>query len=148
MGTERRTPQVYSWANSVGFAVAGTIAAVVLIIVFTYLVDVIGAFWSQVGYFLAVFGGIVAAATRSRRMDADDPSRLGDTAALITPAGLPGPFVVTQALGVLGIAMIAVGVIVQGDRGTLWVFSGLVAVLVGGVGLAFWSAGLAARRVR
>jgi hypothetical protein len=146
MATERPTPSVYSWANSIAIAAAGTVAAVVLIVIFTYLVDLVGAFWSQVVYFLAVFGGVVAAAVHSRRKDAADPSRLGDAAAPITPAGLPGPFVVTQALGVLGVAMIVVGVIVQGDRGILWVFSGLVAVLVGGVGLAFWTAGLAARR--
>lgn len=146
MTAERRTPPVYSWASSIAFAVAGTVAAVALIIAFTYLVDVAGAFWSQVVYFLAVFGGIVVAAVRSRRKDELDPARLGDTSAPITPAGLPGPFVVTQGLGVLGIAMIAVGAVVQGDRGILWIFSGLVAVLVGGVGLAFWAAGLASRR--
>jgi hypothetical protein len=149
VSTENRTPSVYSWTTSVVVAVVGTAAAVGLIIVFTYLVDVVGGVWSQVIYFVAVFGGIVAAALRSRRMDSEDPARLGGQAAPITPAGLPGPFVVTQALGVLGIAMIVVGALVGGDRGITWIFGGLVAALVGGVGLVFWTAGmLSARRHR
>jgi hypothetical protein len=137
---------VYPWPTSVAFAIAGTAAAVGLILVFTYLVDVIGDFWSQVVYFVAVFGGITAAAVRSRRLDTRDPSRLSGSSTPITPVGLPGPFVVTQALGVLGIAMLVVGAAVGGDRGILWIFSGVVLVLVGGVGLAFWTAGLLSRR--
>lgn len=129
-------------------ALVGTAAAVGLIIVFTYLVDVTGDFWSQVIYFLAVFGGVTIAALRSRRKDSDDPTRLSGQAAPISPAGLPGPFVVTQALGVLGIAMIVVGALVGGDRGITWIFGGLVAVLVGGVGLAFWTAGFVSARRR
>ncbi|MGN6378351.1 MAG: hypothetical protein ACTHNU_05320 [Gaiellales bacterium] len=147
MTTDNRTPPVYTWATSVGFAIVGTAAAVGLIIVFTYLVDVAGDFWSQVIYFLAVFGGIIGLAVRSRRKDSQDPGRLS-SGAPITPAGLPGPFVVTQALGVLGIAMIAVGALVGGDRGITWIFGGIVAVLVGGVGLAFWMAGILAARRR
>jgi hypothetical protein len=139
---------VYSWTTSVVVAVVGTAAAVGLIVVFTYLVDVVGGVWSQVIYFLAVFGGIVAAALRSRRKDGEDPARLGGQGAPITPAGLPGPFVVTQALGVLGVAMIVVGALVGGDRGITWIFGGLVAVLVGGVGLAFWTAGFVSARRR
>jgi hypothetical protein len=129
-------------------AVVGTAAAVALIIAFTYLVDVAGGVWSQAIYFLAVFGGIVIAALRSRRKDAEDPTRLSGQGAPITPAGLPGPFVVTQALGVLGIAMIAVGAVVGGDRGITWIFGGIVTVLVGGVGLAFWTAGFLSSRRR
>jgi hypothetical protein len=60
--------------------------------------------------------------------------------------GLPGPFVMTQAFGILGIAMIAVGVVVQGDRGILWAFAGYVLVLVGGVGLVMWLLSMAGRR--
>jgi hypothetical protein len=52
----------------------------------------------------------------------------------------------TQAFGVLGIAMIAVGLVVQGDRGILWAFAGFVLVLVGGVGLMMWLLAMAARR--
>jgi hypothetical protein len=146
MGPEQPSPSVYDWPTSVGFAIVGTIAAVALIVIFTYLDDVIGSFWSQVVYFLAVGGGVVAAAERSRQKDQLDPGRLGRSATPITPAGLPGPFVVTQALGVLGIAMLAAGAVIGGGRGIIWLFSGLVLVLVGGVGLVFWTAGLAARR--
>jgi len=64
----------------------------------------------------------------------------------VTPLGLPGPFVMTQAFGILGIAMIAVGVVVQGDRGILWAFAGYVLVLVGGVGLVMWLLSMAGRR--
>jgi len=64
----------------------------------------------------------------------------------ITPAGLPGPFVVTQALGVLAIAMLVVAVAVGGERAILWAFSALVLGLVGVVGLIFWLLGLRTRR--
>jgi hypothetical protein len=147
MSDQRQRPaSVYDWPTAVGIAVAGTVAAVGLIVLFTYVVDWIGAFWSQVVYFTAVFALVVAAAVRSRRLDQQDPSRLRRTATPITPAGLPGPFVVTQAIGVLGLAMIAVGAAVQGDRGIIWLFSGSVLVLVGLVGLVFWTAGLLGRR--
>ena len=53
---------------------------------------------------------------------------------------------VTQALGVLAIAMLAVGFAVGGNRGTTWVFAGMVLGLVGLVGLLFWVAGLRTRR--
>ena len=53
---------------------------------------------------------------------------------------------VTQALGVLAIAMLAVGAFVGGDRGILWAFSALVLGLVGVVGLMFWALGLRSRR--
>jgi hypothetical protein len=145
---EERAAPVYDWRTSIAVAAVGTAAAVGLIVVFTYLVDVIGDFWSQVVYFLAVFGGIVAAAVRSRRKDSEDPARLGRTSTPITPVGLPGAFVTTQAIGVLGIAMLVVGAIVRGDRGIIWIFSGFVLILVGGVGLVFWSAGLVASRRR
>ena len=137
---------LYDWQTSIAVAVGGTVAAVVLIVVFTYLVDWIGSFWSQVVYFLAVFGGVVALALSSRRKDDADPSRLMSPSTPVTPIGLPGPFVLTQAFGVLGLAMIAVGVVVRGDRGILWVFSGIVLVLVGGVGLFMWLGTMAARR--
>ena len=142
----QQTPSVYDWRTSVGFAIVGTVAAVVLIVVFTYLDDVIGSFWSQVVYFLAVFGGVVAAAERSRRKDIEDPGRLGRSTTPITPVGLPGPFAVTQALGVLGVTMLIAGAIIGDGRGIIWVASGWVLVLVGGVGLVFWTAGIAARR--
>jgi hypothetical protein len=136
---------VYDWQTSIGFAVAATAAAVGLIVLFTYLVDWVGDFWSQVIYFVVVFGGVIALAVRSGRKDEADPSRLGRTPP-ITRAGLPGPFVVTQALGVLAAAMLVVAVVVGGDRGLIWGFSALVLGLVGGVGLLFWLAGLRGRR--
>jgi hypothetical protein len=64
----------------------------------------------------------------------------------VTPAGLPGPFVCTQAFGVLGIAMIIAGALIGGARGVIWIFSGIVLVLVGGVGLAFWGGTMMSRR--
>jgi hypothetical protein len=137
---------VYDWPTSIAVAVVGTVAAVVLIVVFTYLVDWIGSFWSQVVYFLAVLAAVVGLALRSRRKDDADLARLGVASSPVTPMGLPGPFVMTQALGILGIAMIAVGVVVQGDRGILWAFAGYVLVLVGGVGLVMWLLAIAGRR--
>ena len=146
-GTRRETP-VWDWPRSITFAVVGGAIAVGLIVVFTYLVDWIGSFWSQVVYFLVVFGGIAALAVYHRRRDLADPSRLTRTAAPITPAGLPGPFVITQALGVLGIAMLIVGIVVGGLRGIIWDFSALVLLLVGGFGLVFWVGGIVSRRRR
>jgi hypothetical protein len=137
---------LYDWQTSIAFAVGGTVAAVVLIVVFTYLVDWVGSFWSQVVYFLAVFAGVVGLAVRSRRKDDADPRRLAVASSPVTPMGLPGPFVMTQAFGVLGIAMIAVGAVVRGDRGILWAFAGFVLVLVGAVGLVMWLLAMAARR--
>jgi hypothetical protein len=64
----------------------------------------------------------------------------------VTPAGLPGPFVATQAFGVLGVAMIVAGAVIGGSRGVIWIFSGIVLVLVGGVGLVFWAGTMATRR--
>ena len=90
--------EVYSWGGSVGFAIVGTVLAVVLILVFTELEDLVGQFGSQVMYFPTIVFVVVAAALRSRRMDDADPTRLSKPTP-ITPAGLPGPFVVTQALG-------------------------------------------------
>jgi peptidoglycan/LPS O-acetylase OafA/YrhL len=139
-------PPVYDWQTAIGVAVGGTIAAVGLVVLFTYLVDWVGDFWSQVIYFLAVFGGVVALALRSRRKDEEDPGRLTAGGPTITPAGLPGPFVVTQALGVLAIAMLVVAVAVGGERAILWAFSALVLGLVGVVGLIFWLLGLRTRR--
>jgi hypothetical protein len=137
---------LYDWPTSIAVAAGGTVAAVVLIVVFTYLVDWIGSFWSQVVYFLAVFGAVVGLALRSRRKDDADPSRLKGASTPVTPMGLPGPFVMTQAFGVLGIAMLAVGGVIQGDRGIIWAFAGFVLVLVGGVGLVMWLLAIAARR--
>jgi hypothetical protein len=128
---------LYDWPTSIAFAAGGTAAAVVLIVVFTYLVDWVGDFWSQVIYFIAVFGGVIALALRSRAKDEADPTRLVRDPP-ITPAGLPGPFVVTQALGVLAIAMLGVAAVVGGDRGVTWAFAGMVLGLVGLVGLVFW----------
>ena len=139
-------PPVYDWQTAIGVAVGGTIAAVGLVVLFTYLVDWVGDFWSQVIYFVAVFGGVVALALRSRRKDEEDPGRLTAGGPTITPAGLPGPFVVTQALGVLAIAMLVVAVAVGGERAILWAFSALVLGLVGVVGLIFWLLGLRTRR--
>jgi hypothetical protein len=97
-------------------------------------------------YFLAFFGVVIGLAERSRRIDRRQPSRLTDASQPVTPAGLPGPFVATQAFGVLGVAMIVAGVIIGGGRGVIWIFSGIVLVLVGGVGLAFWGGALLTRR--
>lgn len=146
MSDQTKQPTVYDWQTAIGFALIATAAAVGLIVLFTYLVDWVGDFWSQVIYFLVVFGGIIGMAVRSRRKDELDPSRLGGSAPPITPAGLPGPFVVTQALGVLAIAMLAVGLVVGGDRGLIWGFSALVLGLVGLIGLVFWLAGLRSQR--
>ncbi len=49
---------------------------------------------------------------------------------------------VTQALGLLGLTMIISAIMIGGDRGLLWGFSGFVLVLVGGVGLVFWMGGI------
>ena len=137
---------VYAWQTSIAVAVGGTAAAVVMIVVFTYMDDYIGSFWSQLLYFVAFFGVVIGLAERSRRHDRADPSRLGDAAQPVTPAGLPGPFVCTQAFGVLGIAMLASGAVIGGARGVIWIFSGIVLVLVGGVGLAFWAGSMLTRR--
>jgi hypothetical protein len=83
---------------------------------------------------------VVAAALRSRRMDGADPTRLSKPTP-ITPAGLPGPFVVTQALGVAGIVMIVTGLVLGGDAELMWISSGFVCALTGGVGLVFWLSG-------
>lgn len=147
MSGENRTPSVYDWPTSITFAAVGTVVAVVLILIFTEVVGIIGDFWSQVFYFVAVFGGIIVAAGRSRRRDQRDPARLSASTP-ITPAGLPGPFVVTQGLGVLGLTMIIVGAILGGDAGIIWIFGGFVLVLVGGVGLVFWLGGMVADRRR
>jgi len=146
MNDQSKQPAVYDWQTAIAFAVVATAAAVGLIVLFTYLVDWVGDFWSQVVYFLVVFGGIVAMAMRSRKKDEADPSRLGRSAPPITPAGLPGPFVVTQALGVLAIAMLVVALVVGGDKGLIWGFSALVLGLVGLIGLLFWLAGLRGQR--
>jgi hypothetical protein len=137
---------LYDWPTAIALAVGGTAAAVVLIVFFTYLVDWVGSFWSQVIYFLAVFGVVVGLALRSRRKDEADPGRLKVASSPVTPMGLPGPFVMTQAFGVLGIAMLVVGGVIQGDRGIIWAFAGFVLVLVGGVGLVMWLLAMAARR--
>jgi hypothetical protein len=128
---------VYDWQTAIAVAVGGTLAAIGLIVLFTYLVDWVGDFWSQVIYFLAVFGGVIALALRSRAKDEADPTRLLRDP-VITPAGLPGPFVVTQALGVLAVAMLGVAAVVGGDRAVTWAFAGMVLALVGLVGLLFW----------
>ncbi len=137
---------MYAWQTAIGVAVVGTIAAVVLIVVFTYMDDYVGAFWSQAIYFLAFFAIVIGLAERSRRLDRRNPSRLVDASQPVTPAGLPGPFVCTQAFGVLGIAMVVAGALIGGGRGVIWIFSGIVLVLVGGVGLAFWGGTMLSRR--
>jgi hypothetical protein len=129
---------VYAWQTSIAVAVGGAITAVALIFIFTYMDDYIGSFWSQVIYFAAFLFAVIGLAERSRRNDRVDPTRLTDASQPVTPAGLPGPFVATQAFGVLGVAMIASGAVIGGPRGIIWIFSGIVLVLVGGVGLAFW----------
>src|SRR5919204_2694599 len=93
---------LYDWQTSIAVAVGGTVAAVILIVILTYLVDWVGSFWSQVVYFLAVFAGVVGISVRSRRKDDADPGRLTVASSPVTPMGLPGPFVMTQAFGVLG----------------------------------------------
>jgi peptidoglycan/LPS O-acetylase OafA/YrhL len=54
--------------------------------------------------------------------------------------------VVTQALGILGLAMLVIAVILGGGHGLIWGFSAFVLLLVGGVGLVFWLAGLRGSR--
>ena len=137
---------VYAWQTAIAVAVIGTAAAVGLIVVFTYMDDYIGAFWSQAIYFLAFFAGVIGLAERSRRLDHGDPSRLVDATQPVTPAGLPGPFVCTQAFGVLGIAMLVAGAVIGGGRGLIWIFSGIVLALVGAVGLVFWGGTMVTRR--
>jgi hypothetical protein len=137
---------VYAWQTSIAVAVGGTVAAVVLIVVFTYMDDYIGSFWSQVLYFLAFFAAVIGLAERSRRHDRANPARLNDASQPVTPAGLPGPFVCTQAFGVLGVAMIVAGAVIGGARGVIWIFSGIVLALVGVVGLAFWAGTMYTRR--
>ena len=56
--TERSA--VYAWQTAIAVAVVGTAAAVGLIVVFTYMDDYIGAFWSQAIYFLAFFAVVIA----------------------------------------------------------------------------------------
>ena len=107
---------------------------------FTGLEDLVGQFWSQVIYFPTIALAVIAAAVRSRRLDDADPSRLTKPAP-ITPAGLPGAFVVTQALGVAGVVMIVTGLILGGDAELMWISSGFVLALTGGVGLVFWLSG-------
>ena len=68
----------------------------------------VGQFWSQVIYFPTIAFVVVAAAAAQPAEDEADPTRLAKPTP-ITPAGLPGPFVVTQALGVPGIVMIVPG---------------------------------------
>jgi hypothetical protein len=137
---------VYAWQTSIAVAVGGAVSAVALIFIFTYMDDYIGAFWSQVIYFAAFLFAVIGLAERSRRNDRVDPTRLTDASQPVTPAGLPGPFVCTQAFGVLGIAMIGSGAVIGGERGVIWIFSGIVLVLVGGVGLAFWGGTMYGRR--
>jgi hypothetical protein len=142
--SEQRT--VYAWQTSIAVAVLGTAAAVVLIVLFTYIDDYVGSFWSQVIYFLAFFGAVIGLAERSRGIDRRRPGRLADASQPVTPAGLPGPFVATQAFGVLGVAMIVAGALIGSGRGVIWIFSGVVLVLVGGVGLVFWAGSILTRR--
>ena len=137
---------LYAWQTSLAVAAGGTVAAVVVIVFFTYVDDYIGSFWSQLLYFGAFFGGVVGLAERSRRGDRAQPSRLSDASQPVTPAGLPGPFVCTQAFGVLGVAIIVAGALIGGGRGVIWIFSGIVLALVGGVGLAFWAGTMLTRR--
>jgi hypothetical protein len=141
MSSDEGQQPVYSWGMSVGFALIATAIAVGLIVVFTGLIDWVGEFWSQVIYFPTVFAGVLIAALRSRTKDKADPIRLGGGANPITPAGLPGPFVVTQALGVLGIVMVVSGFALGGSAKLLWTASGFVLLLTGGVGLLFWLSG-------
>ena len=140
-------PGLVDWPTSVGLAVGGTIVAVALILLLSYMVDWIGEFWPQIFAFTLVLGTILWLAGRDRRKDERDPARRRRGAS-VTPAGLPGPFVVTQALGILGLTMIVVGGILtffaDDDRGLLWFGGGWVLWLVGMVGLIFWLLGLRA----
>jgi hypothetical protein len=146
---QQEQPAVYSWGTSIALAVALTAAAIGLIILFTKLIDWVGPFWSQVVYFTAFFGVVIALAERSRRRDDEDRRRLNRTAGPITPAGLPGPFVVTQALGVLGVVMEVLaqaGSVIDGRAQLLWEWAGVVLILVGAVGLVFWLSGIRTMR--
>jgi hypothetical protein len=147
-GTEAAERDLVDWRTSVALAIAGTAAAIGLVLVFTFLVEWVGEFWAQVIYFTAVFGLILALAVRDRRRDIVDPTRR-QRGAQITRAGLPGPFVFTQAVGVLGLTMLAIGGGLawpgDDDRGLVWVGGGIVLTLVGAVGLVFWVSGLRGR---
>jgi len=59
--------EVYSWSGSVGFAIVGTVLAVVLILVFTALEDLVGQFWSQLIYFPTIAIVVIAGCAAPRR---------------------------------------------------------------------------------
>jgi hypothetical protein len=146
---DQEQPAVYSWGTSIALAAGLTAAAIGLIILFTKLIGWVGPFWSQVIYFAVFFGIVIALAQRSRRRDEADRGRLTRASGPITPAGLPGPFVVTQALGVLGVVMEIVaqaGSVIDGRAELVWEWSGVVLILVGAVGLVFWLSGIRAVR--
>jgi hypothetical protein len=42
--------------------------------------------------------------------------------------------------------MIVAGALIGSGRGVIWIFSGVVLVLVGGVGLVFWAGSILTRR--
>ena len=73
------------------------------------------------------------------------PNRLVDASQPVTPAGLPVPFVY-RGVRRPRRRHVVFGAVIGGGRGVIWVFSGIVLVLVGGVGLAFWGATMVARR--
>ena len=91
MNDQTKQPAVYDWQTAIGFALVATASAVGLIVLFTYLVDWVGDFWSQVIYVMVVFGGIFGMAVRSRRKDEADPTRLGRTANLHDRGRWPRP---------------------------------------------------------
>src|SRR5215213_5862397 len=64
--------ELVNWPTSIGIAIGGAVAAIALILVFTYLVDWIGDFWSQVVYFAAIFVVVLELARRDRRRDEED----------------------------------------------------------------------------
>ena len=119
-----------------------------MIVIFTELVDWVGDFWSQVIYFVAIFGGVLLAAQtqpgdRLERAVATQPWRARDYAGRFAGAVRddPGTWCTGLDHGDRRDPD-------RGDKGLLWGFSGFVLILVGGVGLVFWTAGIVSARRR
>src|SRR4051794_41759400 len=91
--------EVYRWQTAIGVAALGTLAAVGLIVLFTYLVGWVGDFWSQVVYFVAGFWGNVAPGFCRRAQGGGGPGPVTPGGPPGTPGRLAGPVVGPQGLG-------------------------------------------------